>query len=66
MKSSDRILVTVGDAAEMLGLSRRAIYDLTRDGVFTKRYVGTQSRNFRLEVAELQAYAANLPTEPSR
>ena len=48
----------------MLRLSPNSIYELAATGVFTKRYVGTGTRNFRLEVSELEAYVKGLPTEP--
>lgn len=59
-----KVLVTVGEAAQMLSLSERKLYELVAGGYFTKRYVGTGRRNYRLEVEEVRQYAANLPTSP--
>lgn len=61
-----KILVTVAEAAEMLAVSPKTIYELTSAGEFTKRYVGKGTRNFRLQVDELVQYAAKLPTEPTK
>lgn len=66
MNTSDKILVTVSEAAQMLGLAPATVYDLANAGEFTKRYVGRGTRNFRLQVDELQQYAMRLPTEPKR
>ncbi len=59
----EAILVTISDAADMLGLSHRQVYELVNAGELgQKRYVG--SRNYRLEAAAVRAYAESLPTEP--
>lgn len=56
------ILVSVTEAARMLSLSKRRVYELANAGTLTKRYVG--ARQFRLDAAEVRAYAQSLPTEP--
>lgn len=62
--SVQKVLVTVAEAAEMLSLSRAAIYELAAKGELTKRYVGRGSREFRLQADEVVAYANSMPTEP--
>jgi excisionase family DNA binding protein len=59
--TDERVLVTVAQAAEMLSLSPRQVYDLANAEVFTKRFIG--GRNFRLEAEQVRRYAATLPTE---
>jgi excisionase family DNA binding protein len=56
------ILVTVGEAARRLSLSKRQVYELAAAGILTKRYVG--KRQFRLAVADVEAYAQSLSTQP--
>lgn len=59
----EAIFVTVNEAADMLALSKWRVYELAAAGQLgERRFVGT--RNFRLSVANIHAYAENLPTEP--
>lgn len=60
-----KILVTVAEAAEMLSVSPKTVYELASGGTFTKRYVNGSRRNFRLEAEQVRDYALNLPTEPA-
>lgn len=59
-----KILVTANEAAQMLSVSTKVIYDLAAAGDLEKRYIGAGTRNFRIPVASLQAYADNLPIDP--
>lgn len=61
----EAILVSVAEAADMLALSKWQVYELVNKGELgQKRYVG--SRNYRLEIESVRAYAASRPTEPQR
>lgn len=59
-----KILVTVSEAADMLSLSERKVYELVAAGEFTRRYVGSGQRNYRLEAEQVREYALSRPTEP--
>lgn len=64
--SAQKVLVTVAEAAEMLSVSPKTVYELASAGEFTKRYINGSQRNFRLEAQQVIDYAMNLPTEPER
>lgn len=58
------ILVTVKEAAHLLGLPTHAVYGLsTEGGPLERRYKGKGTRNFNLTYDSVEAYAASLPTE---
>ena len=61
---TDKILVSVNEAAYLLSVSTKVVYELAAKGELEKRYVGGKTRNFRIPVASLQAYADNLPVDP--
>lgn len=58
------ILVTVKDAAHMLALSDKAVYDLAAAGKLEKKYVGKGTRNFRLTVASIEQFVESLERDP--
>lgn len=60
---TDPILVRAVDAAAMLGIDVSSVYELAASGKLEKRYIGKGTRNFRIPVASLRAYADGLPTE---
>lgn len=59
------ILVTVNDAASILALSTKTIYDLAAGGELEKKYVGKGARSFRLTYASVEKYADSLSSDPS-
>lgn len=59
------ILVTVKEAANLLGLSTWTVYELAASGELgERRFIGNGKRNFRLEYAAVEQYAKRLPTDP--
>lgn len=56
------VLLTVGEAATRLAMSKWKVYELVAAGDLTKKYIG--ARNFRLDRKDVDEYAASLPTEP--
>lgn len=57
-------LITVKDAAKLLGVSPYKAYQLVKSGQLEARYIGT--RNLRVTVSAVDAYIASLPTtEPT-
>lgn len=60
-QSMDPILITVDQAAEVLGLSNWRIYDLLNKGEIESRYLGRGTR--RVVVESLREYVAGLPTD---
>lgn len=50
---SNKLVVNPQQAAEMLGLSRKKIYDLMADGSIANFHIG---RSRRIKVSELQAF----------
>lgn len=64
MMADEAILITVGQAADLLNVSKTRAYELTSAGdLGERRFIG--KRNFRLVRANVEAYAASLPTEPA-
>lgn len=62
--SEERISVTVGQAAEMTGLTKNRIYELRREGRLEVRYPYRGGRNFLILVDSLRACIRSLPDEP--
>jgi hypothetical protein len=60
------VLVTVSEAARMLSMSERVVYELAGAGRLTKRYLTKEARNFRLEAEQVRNFALDLPTESDR
>lgn len=60
----ERVLLTVGQAATRLSLSKTQVYELAAAGEIPKRFIGNGKRNYRLAVEDVDKYAASLPTEP--
>lgn len=58
------LMVTVKDAAHLLALSEKAVYDLAADGKLEKKYVGKGTRNFRLTTASLERFVESLDRDP--
>jgi excisionase family DNA binding protein len=63
--SIEPVLISVGEAARMLSMSTRVVYELANEGKLTKRYLTDEARNFRLEAQQVKEYALSLPTESS-
>lgn len=61
--SIEPVLISVSDAARMLSMSERVVYELAAAGQLTKRYLTAEGRNFRLEAQQVKDYALSLPTE---
>ena len=61
---TSKLLVSVNEAAEMLSLTPRLVYELAANNRLEKRYVGKGTRNFRIPVTSLQAYVDSLPIDP--
>lgn len=61
--SVEPVLVTVSEAARMLSMSERVVYELASSGRLTKRYLTEEGRNFRLEAGQVRQFALTLPTE---
>lgn len=59
----EKVLVTVAEAADMLSMSPRLVYDLANSGALTKRYLSERSRRFWIEAESVRQYAASMPTE---
>lgn len=59
-----KLLYRVAEAADILGLTDREVYELASGGKLEKRYIGKGTRNFRISAESIERYAANLPTEP--
>lgn len=59
-----KLLLRAAEAAEMLSLTEREVYELASKGLLEKRYIGKGTRNFRIPLASIEAYAEGLPTEP--
>lgn len=57
-KMSEKIAVSIPEAAKMLGLGRSSIYKLFEQGKLTKRKSGTRAL---VLVSELKAFAESLP-----
>lgn len=58
------LLVKVSQAAEMLGVSRNRIYELSADGgPLERRYIG--NRNFNVTYASLEEYVDSLDDQPT-
>lgn len=58
------LMLTVRDAAAMLALSEKAVYDLAADGRLEKKYVGNGTRNFRITTASCERYVEGLHSDP--
>ncbi len=58
--ATTKLLLTVEEAAEQLGIGRTLLYSLIRTGQITSVRVG---RLRRLRPADLEAYAARLTTD---
>lgn len=57
------LLVKVPQAAELLGVSRNRVYELSADGgPLERRYIG--NRNFNITYASLEAYVNSLSDQP--
>ena len=56
---TDRILYTIPEVAEALGLGRSTIYELIRTGALTSVLVSTSRR---VRSTDLEAYVAGLAT----
>lgn len=61
---SGKILLRAAEVAQMLSLTEREVYELASAGKLEKRYIGKGTRNFRISAESVEAFAANLPTEP--
>ena len=59
-----KLLYTVAEAADALGVTENFVYTLCRKGALEKRYIGKATRNFRIPADSLEGYVAALPTEP--
>lgn len=59
-----KLLVTVSEAAEILSLSTKKVYDLAAAGEIDKAYIGAKTRNFRLTVVSLERYVDSLSADP--
>lgn len=59
-----KLLYRVAEAAEILSLTEREVYELASKGVLEKRFIGKGTRNYRIPAASLEEYARDLPTEP--
>lgn len=59
-----KLLYRVAEAADVLSLSERKVYELASKGVLEKRFVGKGTRNYRIPHESLAAYVAGLSTEP--
>lgn len=59
-----KLLYRAAEAADILGLTEREVYVLAAAGRLEKRYIGKGTRNFRIPLASIEAYAEGLPTEP--
>ena len=62
MTIEEQILCTARQAAELLAIGPDEVYDLANAGHLTKRYIGRGTRNYRLLVSEVRAYAESLPS----
>lgn len=60
--TTDRLFVSVKEAAAMLGLSRNQTYDLLDRGAIEARYMG---RRRLVSLASVHTFAESLPTERS-
>lgn len=60
------VLISVSQAARMLSVSERVMYDLANSGRLRKRYLEGSARNFRLEADQVREFALGLPTETTR
>ena len=61
--NQEPLLMTVPDAAKMLGLGRSTLYQLMQAGEVTCVHVG---RSVRVPLRALRAYAERLEAEQSR
>lgn len=57
-----KILVTAREAADMLSIGLTKVYELAANGDLEKRYIGKGTREFRIPVDSIHAYAEGLPT----
>lgn len=60
MADTDRLLLRVEEAAELLGLSRAYVYELLGTGAIPSVKIG---RSRRIRPADLDAFVAGLRTE---
>ncbi len=59
---SERLLLTVPEAAALAGIPRRRLQEAVRDGRIPSCYVGSARR--RIRRTDLDAYVRDLPEEP--
>ena len=57
------LLVSVSQAATMLSVTDRFIYELVADGTFTRHYIRAGSPRYRLSVAQIREYVERLTEE---
>lgn len=61
---TEKLLVTVREAAELLSMSTWRVYDLAAAGHLERRYIGKGNHYFRIPTESVRAYAESLPTDP--
>lgn len=62
----DRVLISVKEAAWVLGLSTSMVYDAVRAGDVDRVYIGEGTTHYRIVYASLLAWVNSLPREPVR
>ncbi|MBM7518255.1 excisionase [Nocardioides nitrophenolicus] len=62
----DRVLISVKEAAWVLSLSTRMVYEAVRNGDIDRVFIGQGTTNYRLVYDSVLAWVNSMPTEPVR